>query len=141
MSRTPLLALVVAAVAVCATIPFVAESSEKAPAEKASAEKTLNGTYNWSNGASGDLRAVFKPTGAKKWNVDFHFKFQGEPHTYSGTAEGDLGAGALTGQVQNEGKNRTFTFQGAFADGKFEGKHSEMRGGEPQPTGTLTLGS
>ena len=58
--------------------------------DKAEAEtRTLTGAYEWSaRGSGGELEAVFTPTGEKSWDVSFHFKFRGEEHTYSGTAEG-----------------------------------------------------
>lgn len=108
-------------------------------AEEAST-KTLNGQYHWSGpGATGGLEAVFTPTGENSWNVDFNFTFRGKDHTYSGTAKGSLSDGKLSGTVQNEGKKRTFTFEGAFEDGTFKGTHAETTGGEPRDTGTLTL--
>jgi hypothetical protein len=66
--------------------------------------------------------------------------FRGENHTYSGTAEGSLAEGALSGTVQNEKKERTWTFSGSFEAGAFRGTHAEIVDGKEQPTGTLTLG-
>ena len=101
---------------------------------------TLNGTYVWSQrGGGGDLEAVFTATGKNTWDVSFHFEFRDKPHTYTGTAEGSLGDGTLSGQVFNENKRRTFTFDGEFKNGTFEGTHAETTGGSPIDTGTLTL--
>ena len=64
---------------------------------------TLNGEFKWSQrNSSGDLKADFTPTGEDTWDVSFHFKFRGEPHVYSGTAEGSLSEGELSGTVKNE---------------------------------------
>ena len=101
---------------------------------------TLSGTYVWENGNStGDLEAVFTPTGEGTWDVAFHFTFRKKPHTYTGTAKGALDGGTLSGTVLNENKRRTFTFEGAFEEGVFNGTHAEMRGESKQDTGTLML--
>jgi hypothetical protein len=106
----------------------------------ADGKKTLNGEFNWiGRDVSGDLEAVFTPTGEGSWDVDFHFDFRGSPHVYSGTAEGSLSDGKLEGQVRNEDKKRSFTFTGSFDDGKFSGTHAETTAGREASTGTLTL--
>ncbi len=103
--------------------------------------QTLTGEFVWDQrGNRGDLEAVFTATGENTWNVDFHFTFRGSPHTYSGTAEGSLSQGALSGKVYNESKKRTFTFRGNFEDGQFSGTHAEVEGKKKIDTGTLTLG-
>jgi len=102
--------------------------------------KTLTGEYNWTNRDSrGALEAVFTSKDEGIWDVSFHFEFRGEKHVYTGTAHGSLTAGTLKGEVLNESKRRTFTFEGAFEDGKFTGTHAEMRDGKQFDTGTLTL--
>ena len=99
-------------------------------------DRTLTGSYHWSDaGKSGDLKAVFTPTGEARWDVSFYFVFEGEPHTYSGTAQGTLDGGALDGTVFNEARNRTFSFKGTVTDGEFSGTHAEGR----RATGSLTL--
>lgn len=85
------------------------------------------------------LRAVFTPTDTDRWDVVFYFRFNGRDHEYVGTAEGGVDRGELSGTVQNEGRNRTFTFAGEFEDGVFKGRHAELRGGGERDTGTLTL--
>ena len=103
-------------------------------------ETTLNGSFVWENGnTSGDLEAVFTPTGEGSWDVAFHFTFRNQPHTYAGSATGSLTGGALSGTVMNESKRRTFTFEGAFEDGVFDGEHAEVGDGGSMQTGTLTL--
>jgi len=102
-------------------------------------EVTLQGEYVWNNdpGEPGNLQAVFKPKSEKdQWDVDFHFRFSGQDHVYSGTAEGSLENGVLKGTVQNERRNRTFFFEGNSANGNFTGNHSEKNRGT---TGTLSL--
>ena len=122
-----------------AMLAVVAGAGSNAGAEEAT--KTLHGKFVWTvKDGSGDLEAVFTPTGEATWNVDFHFNFRGDDHTYSGTAEGSLSEGALSGTVHNESKERTWSFTGSFEGGAFHGTHSEIVDGKPQPTGTLTLG-
>ncbi len=102
--------------------------------------RTLKGGFVWSQSSKGgDLEAVFTPTGEAAWDVAFHFEFRGK-HVYSGTAEGSLTAGELSGKVFNEEKNRAFTFRGRFENGTFRGTHAEIEDGQEEPTGTLTLG-
>lgn len=107
---------------------------------RAAQPRRLTGEFAWdTRDKSGDLEAVFTPTGEHRWDVAFHFSFRNESHVYSGTAEGDLGQGQLKGTVYNEPKSRTFTFKGAFADGTFSGTHAEIEDGAEHATGTLTL--
>ena len=101
---------------------------------------TLTGEFVWEHGnATGDLEAVFTPTGEGSWDVAFHFTFRNKPHTYSGSAQGSLTAGALSGTVLNENKKRTFAFEGSFEDGIFNGTHAEVGDQRTSSTGTLTL--
>ena len=126
-----------AAIAVFVTVVLVAATGLTLGTE---GQQTLRGEYNWNAGATGDLEAVFTPTGEATWDVAFHFKFRDEPHTYSGKAEGSLNGGKLKGEVQNESKQRTFTFEGKFnKKGKFSGSHAEITGGRNAETGTLSL--
>lgn len=128
MRRVALSMIVLAALAGLAVAPVPADEP-----------RTLEGGFVWSQGPTGDLKAVFKPTGEGQWDVDFHFNFRGEDHTYSGTAQGKLAEGSLSGSVQNENKKRTFKFQGEFKDGEFQGTHSEVKGDGSVDTGTLML--
>ncbi len=108
---------------------------------RASDSRTLTGEFIWESGDSdGALEAVFTATGEQAWDVAFHFEFRDKPHTYSGTATGSLSEGKLEGEVKNEDKKRTFTFEGRFEDGTFRGTHAEIRrGGSRRDTGTMTL--
>ena len=109
-------------------------------AVRADESTTLTGSFVWEHGnTTGDLEAVFTPTGEESWDVSFHFTFRDKPHTYSGSATGSLTAGALSGTVLNEHKKRTFTFEGSFEDGVFNGNHSEVGPEREMSTGTLTL--
>ena len=113
-----------------------------APGSGQAGEKTttLTGEFVWEHGNStGDLEAVFTATGEESWDVAFHFTFRNKPHTYSGSAQGSLTAGELSGTVLNENKKRTFKFEGSFEDGVFNGKHAEVRAKRTSSTGTLTL--
>jgi len=107
---------------------------------QADESRTLTGSFVWERGdTSGDLEAVFTPTGEDAWDVSFHFTFRSKPHTYSGSATGSLTEGELSGTVLNENKKRTFTFEGSFEDGVFNGNHSEVGPERTMSTGTLTL--
>ncbi|MGH9867987.1 MAG: hypothetical protein ACREAA_07485 [Candidatus Polarisedimenticolia bacterium] len=106
----------------------------------AAEKQTLKGSFEWTGaGKKGDLEAVFTPTDEGKWDVAFHFEFNGKPHVYAGTAEGTLEGGELKGRVLSDQKNRTFTFTGTFTDGEFRGTHAEIGSDGEEPTGTLTL--
>jgi len=101
--------------------------------------KTFSGHFRWdAQDLSGNLEAVFTPTGEAAWDVSFHFVFQGS-HTYSGTAEGDLKTGKLEGTVFNERETRSFDFRGTVKKGKFRGVHFESTGGARRKTGTLSM--
>ncbi len=101
--------------------------------------RTFSGHYRWdAQDLSGNLEAVFTPTGEETWDVSFHFKFQG-PHTFSGTAEGSLKSGKLEGTVRNERETRSFDFRGTVKRGKFRGVHFESTGGARRRTGTLSM--
>ena len=109
-------------------------------ASGADSSRTLKGTYEWTDGGNkGALEAVFTPAGEGKWEVAFHFEFDGQPHVYAGTAEGSLSEGALKGAVKTENNKRTFTFTGTFQGGTFTGTHADSSPDGEHPTGTLTL--
>ena len=102
--------------------------------------RTLRGEYQWDQrDETGELEAVFTPTGEGAWDVEFHFEFRGKSHVYAGSAEGSLDEGDLSGKVFNEEKKRTFLFTGSFKDGTFRGTHAEIHGDDKQETGTLSL--
>ena len=106
------------------------------------AKVEMNGSYVWtaSPGDPGDLRAEFTSNGEDKWDVSFYFRFNGQNHIYTGTAEGSLKNGGLSGKVHNERKSRNWTFTGQVSNGKFEGTHTEhYRNGSSKRTGTLAL--
>ena len=130
MTRSVLLSAVVLALLVVPTASSVC----------AEGAQTLHGEFAWTQrNQSGDLEAVFTPTGEGTWDVSFRFEFRNSPHTYSGTAQGSLDDGELKGTVTNEDGRRTFTFEGNFTDGEFSGTHAETTGGKPASTGTLKL--
>jgi len=106
--------------------------------------QTLKGDFIWERSdenVTGELKAVFEPTGESAWNVSFYFSFEEKEHVYSGTAEGSLTDGELKGRVMSDGeKPQPFGFEGTFAEGSFQGTHMGFRKGEGTRTGTLTLG-
>jgi hypothetical protein len=102
--------------------------------------RTVKGEYVWTKGGeSGELEAVFTPAGEDAWDVAFHFTFKGDAHVYSGTAQGALSTGDLSGKVRNENKRRTFTFAGQVEKGVFTGTHAEIKDDGQTDMGTLTL--
>jgi len=102
--------------------------------------ETFVGEYKWtSQRETGRLAVYFVETGGGLYDVEFKFRFQGTPHTYSGTAEGSLSEGALEGKVFNESKQRSWVFEGVFKDGKFLGEHAEIKRFGERRTGTLTF--
>ena len=110
-----------------------------ADAESEGSQK-LTGEYHWTKrDKRGALEAIFTPDGENKWAVAFHFNFRDKPHIYEGVAKGSLSDGALSGEVKNEDKKRTFTFTGSFQGGTFSGSHAEIREDGTRETGTLTL--
>ena len=91
---------------------------------------------------TGDLKAVFTPTGEGEWDVAFHFDWEDGPHVYKGTAKGDITAGEFGGEVENDNPERqaTFRFRGSFEDGKFLGTHGSLqKDGTLRDTGTMSL--
>lgn len=138
-----LLALTLAATAAVATLAGLAGPILATPTSAAAtttASRTLAGDYNWEQGSHrGNLEAVFTPTGDGRWTVAFHFVFDGQSHTYEGTAEGSLEDGPLAGEVQTDRGRRRFTFRGQSKDGSFTGTHAERFADEEERTGTLTL--
>jgi hypothetical protein len=106
---------------------------------------TLEGDFVWdrSDGArTGDLKAVFTPTGEGEWDVAFHFDWEDGRHVYKGTAKGDITAGEFGGEVENDNPERqaTFRFRGSFEDGKFLGTHGSLqKDGTLRDTGTMRL--
>lgn len=117
-------------------------ASENAPPSSPapSAAQTMKGQFRWTQADEvGELQASFTPTGAASWNVSFRFEFRG-PHTYTGTAAGTLAEGSqLSGEVQDEKGRRHWKFAGTFKNGRLDGEHFELRGGEQERSGTLTL--
>ena len=114
-------------------------------AAPASDAVTLEGEFVWqrSDGNhAGALRAEFTPTGENTWNVAFHFEWEDGPHTYTGTATGNLATGDLEGEVVNDNPDRkaTFRFTGTFENGTYSGTHAHVQeDGSLLDTGTLTL--
>ncbi len=126
-----------------------------APADDSDSDEqttTLHGEYVWTyQNEAENLTASFVQTKRPRLNeelvevepaeydVEFKFRFNGQPHTYSGTAKGSLTEGALKGTVFNENKRRKFVFRGEFTDGRLTGEHGEIRRGSERRTGTFWL--
>jgi|GEM_PF-2206577 len=118
-----------------------------ASAEEATAEAaiTLEGSFVWARGDGdipGDLTAIMTPDGEDTWTIAFHFMWEEEPRTYTGTATGSLMDGELKGTALNDNPDRKmqFRFQGAFEDGTFNGTHGFVQeDGSIKDGGTLTL--
>lgn len=115
-----------------------------APALLAAENQTLEGEFIWEREDgeyAGELKAVFEPTGESTWNVSFYFNFDDKDHVYSGTAEGNLTDGELTGEVMSDDEEKhPYTFSGTFDDdGSFAGTHQFLGGEEARDTGRITL--
>ncbi|MCG8461092.1 MAG: hypothetical protein MI919_32815 [Holophagales bacterium] len=126
----------VAALALLLVLPGMAVAGE-------AESKTFEGEYQWNRqDEPGAIKAVFTATGENQWKVDFYFTFREEDHVYSGTAEGSLENGSLTGEVVSDGEEpHPFTFEGTVKNGVFEGTHASVGGEEKQDTGTISLRS
>lgn len=126
-----------------------------------SAKKILTGTYTWEGGEpTSGLTAEFTPAGEGHWKVTFRVKSEGGSSSYSGTADGKLGEGPLTGRVENDATRQTafafnsdftggqvaqnrevYTFKGEFKNGRLLATHfSLVDCKEEKETGTLDLG-
>ncbi len=117
----------------------------------ADGRRTLTGMYTSGyQDRPASLRAVFTPAGDRRqgerdgqdeWTVVFHFTRGGQRHEYRGTAVGNLSSGEISGRVETEDGDRTFTFRCAFEGRKCKGTHAEVgrRSGRERETGTLTL--
>lgn len=101
--------------------------------------RRMSGEFVWHSENGGALEAEFTPAGERHWDVAFRFDWAGQKRVFSGTAEGSLDGGELSGTVLDESKARTFTFRGSFEGSTFRGKHAEIADGERHDTGTLTL--
>ena len=108
--------------------------------EGGNSDRVLSGEYvsAFQSGRQ-PLKAVFTPTGVDKWDVVFHFKFHGRAHEFAGRAAGSLDEGPLSGTVENESRQRTFSFEGTIRDGEFRGTHAEIKRTGERRTGSLTL--
>ncbi|MDH3785260.1 MAG: hypothetical protein OEV00_08030, partial [Acidobacteriota bacterium] len=102
-------------------------------------EITLQGEFVWGRGEAQPIKAVFSPTGEDAYDVSFYFQFRGRDHVYTGTATGEMGTGKMSGNVLNDSKVRTFTFEGQFDDGQFIGEHAETTAGNENDTGSIWL--
>ncbi len=107
-------------------------------------EVTLEGSFVWARNdgdIEGDLTAIMTPSGDNEWTVAFHFIWEEEPKTYTGTATGELGTGSLEGTAESgDERDLNFRFSGQFEDGTFSGTHSFVQeDGSLQEGGTLTL--
>lgn len=138
------MSLVVLAVAILslAGLSFAADVQSAKDGEKQDATK-MKGGFVWERrdgGTSGDLEAVFTPTGEDSWDVTFYFDWEDEPREWSGTAKGSLNSGSLEGEAQEDrDRKRTFKFMGQVDAGVFKGEHGAVRDGELSKRGTLEL--
>lgn len=122
---------------ICFLVPTAYIVAAEAAADDAT---VLEGEYLWTRrDISGPVEAHFTPTGENTFDVSFQFQFRGETHIYSGTAEGSLTDGPLSGTVKNESNVRTFTFKGKASQGVFKGEHAEIRDSGVIDTGTIEL--
>lgn len=97
------------------------------------------GSYDWSDGGSDDLSAVFTPDGDGNWKVEFTFRFSGKKNVWKGDATGSLDEGGKLSGTSGWG-NRSWEFEAKLKDGVLVGNHTEIRrGGSRYNTGTFEL--
>ena len=101
--------------------------------------QTFVGTYDWSDGDIGTLKAEFEPDGEATWKVKFDFNWHGQDHTWTGTAKGSLADGSEVTGTATDG-NRNWVFEGSVQDGVMSGSHREIREGrDPYESGTFDI--
>jgi hypothetical protein len=108
-------------------------------------EVKLEGGFIWhrpEGDLEGNLEAMFTSTGVNRWDVSFRFEWDDKPHEWTGTAQGDLKSGDLSGKVVSDDDQKAeFEFEGTFKGGEFNGTHAQVRkNGGMRETGTLRLG-
>ena len=119
------------------TIAVLALAAGVAPAD--AGPQTFTGIYDWSDGDIGSLKAEFTPDGEAAWKVKFDFNWQGQDHTWTGTAKGSLADGTEVTGTATDG-NRNWVFEGSVKDGVMSGSHREMREGrKPYESGTFEI--
>lgn len=128
--RTKAVFLLVILFAISAT---AAMSAKKAPAQR------FNGSYDWSDGGSGELSAIFKPNGEGSWKVEFSFRFSGKKNNWKGRASGSLDEGGkLSGSSGWSGRN--WEFEAEIENGVMRGTHTEIKpNGDRYSTGSFEL--
>ena len=99
----------------------------------------FSGTYDWSDGDIGELKAVFEPDGEAAWTVKFDFNWNGQERTWTGTAKGSLTDGSEVTGTATDG-NRNWVFEGSIKEGMMSGNHREIREGrKPYESGTFDI--
>jgi len=101
--------------------------------------QTFIGTYDWSDGDIGYLKAVFESDGDGAWKVKFDFNWNGQDHTWTGTAKGSLANGTEVSGTATDG-HRNWVFEGSIEDGVMSGSHREIRKERnPYESGTFEI--
>ena len=97
-------------------------------APPAAPELVLHGTFTWANerGQSHELEAKLTPTGTNAWQVVWNFNWKQHPLTFTGTVQGDLRHGPVTGTGDMADGKRRFTFEGTAQDGAIKFEHYEV---------------
>ena len=101
---------------------------------------TMKGTYKSIKYGSGPMTGTFTKTADEKYDAVFTFVWKKKNHTYSGTVEGNLSKGKVSGIIFNETKKRRFIFKAKVADGKIKGTQWETYGPKKKkPRGTFEI--
>jgi hypothetical protein len=118
-------------IAIIGLISFNAFSADKV---------TMSGTYKSIKYGSGPMTGVFTKTASKKYDAVFNFTWKKKNYTYSGTVEGNLKKGNISGIIFNETKKRRFIFKAKTSNGKICGTQWETYGKrKKKPRGTFEI--
>lgn len=118
-------------------------------AEEAEAEKKLEyaGTFVWNKKSRNiykkkfPLKAILTPDGKGKWHIEFSFTWEKKPHVFTGSLNGDLKDGAITGFAERGKGKMRWTFSGAASKGAIfcEHRHVLRKNRGARTTGTFEL--
>jgi len=106
----------------------------------ASEDIILSGTYKSIKYGSGPLTGIFTKIASKKYNAVFKFVWKKKNYIYTGTLEGNLTKGDISGIIFNKTKKRRFIFKAKAANGKISGTQWETYGPKKKkPRGTFKI--
>ena len=94
-------------------------------------EITLNGSYTW-RGSTGSLKVVLTSVGPNEWRAVYTYEGRRGGGRYTGTMQGDLQDGDVTGTANR----KEFRLEGTARNGVIRFKH--YRRGELEGSGRLS---